>query len=110
MLVPVMLAPLHSIQTHWRIVLGVALLALLVWACLPAPMKAKLKEGWKKFGHALGNFQARILLTVIYAVLLLPFGLLVRIFSDSLHTKKRTDKWLEHPTVPNDMKQAQQQG
>ena len=73
-------------------------------------MKAKLKEGWKKFGHALGNFQARILLTVIYAVLLLPFGLLVRIFSDSLHTKKRTDKWLDHPAVPNDMKQAQQQG
>ena len=110
MLALVMLSPLHSIQAHWRIVLGVVLLALLIWACLPAPRKAKLKEGWKKFGHALGNFQARILLTVIYAVLLLPFGLLVRIFSDSLHTKKRTDKWLDHPPVPNDMKQAQQQG
>ncbi len=111
MLVPLeMLAPLHSIRMHWRVVLAVVLLALLVWACLPAPLKVKLKDGWKKFGHALGNFQARILLTVIYAILLLPFGLLVRMFSDSLHTKKRTDKWLDHPPLPNDMKQAQHQG
>ena len=105
-----MLGPLHSIRLHWRAVLAAVLLALLVWGCLPAPTKANLKEGWKKFGHALGNFQARILLTVIYGVLLLPFGLLVRFFSDSLHIKKRTDKWLDHPGVPSDMKQARQQG
>lgn len=58
----------------------------------------------------MGNFQARILLTVVYAVLLLPFGLLVRVFSDSLHMKKRTEHWLDHPEVPTDIKQARQQG
>jgi len=100
----------HSIAAHWRAILAVVLLALLVWACLPAPLKAKLTAGWKKFGHALGNFQARILLTVIYAVLLLPFGLLVRVFSDSLHIKKRPEKWLDHPEVPTNMDQARHQG
>jgi len=105
-----MLAPLHSIRIHWRAVLAAVLLALLVWACLPAPLKAEVKARWKKFAHALGNFQARILLTVIYAVLLLPFGLLVRAFSDSLHIKNRPEKWLDHPKAPTDMDQARQQG
>lgn len=65
---------------------------------------------WKKIAHAIGNFQARVLLTVIYAVLLLPFGLAVRAFSDSLHMKKRPEKWLEHPGVPKSMEEARQQG
>ena len=76
-------------------------------------MWAQIKKGWeawKKIAHAIGNFQARILLTVIYAVLLLPFGLMVRIFSDSLHIKKRPDGWLDHPGVPEGMEQARQQG
>jgi hypothetical protein len=76
-------------------------------------MWAQIKKGWeawKKIAHAIGNFQARILLTVIYAVLLLPFGLMVRIFSDSLHIKKRPAKWLDHPGVPEGMEQARQQG
>src|ERR1035438_9207086 len=49
----------------------------------------RLWAAWKRIAHAIGNFQARILLTIIYAVLILPFGLAVRFFSDSLSTKKR---------------------
>ena len=37
----------------------------------------RLWEGWKKIAHKIGNFQARVLLTVFYAVLVLPFGSLV---------------------------------
>lgn len=70
----------------------------------------RLWTAWKKIAHAIGNFQARILLTVIYAVLILPFGLIVRCFSDSLHIKKRPVTWLDHPEVPTDMNQARQQG
>jgi hypothetical protein len=70
----------------------------------------RLWAGWKKIAHAIGNFQARILLTVIYAVLLLPFGLMVRAFSDSLHIKQRPEKWLAHPGVPKGMEEARQQG
>lgn len=93
-----------------RVVLAVVLVAVLVWFCLPASLRTKLWEGWKKIGHAIGDFQARVLLTVIYSVLILPFGLLVRCFADSLQTKKRTVEWLDHPAIPNDLNEARRQG
>ena len=93
-----------------RVVLAVVLVLVLVWACLPASLRTKLWEGWKKFGHKLADFQARVLLTVIYSILILPFGLVVRCFSDSLHTKKRTAEWLDHPAIPNDLNEAHRQG
>ena len=70
----------------------------------------ELWEGWKKIAHVIGNFQARILLTLIYAILILPFGLAVRIFSDSLRIKRRPEGWLDHPPVSNEMEQARHQG
>ena len=99
---------LHS--GRLRVVLAVVLVAVLVWACLPASLRTKLWEGWKKFGHKLANFQARVLLTIIYSILILPFGLMVRYFADSLHTKKRTVAWLDHPAIPNDLNEAHHQG
>ena len=48
-------------------------------------MKSFLKrmwEGWKRIAHVIGDFQARVILTIFYAVLVLPFGLAVRIFAD----------------------------
>ena len=105
-----MLAPFHSIRAHWRAFLAVIGFAVLVWYCLPAALRAKLSEDWKKFGHALGNFQARVLLTFIYGILILPFGLMVRFFADSLHIKKRPEQWLDHPPMPNEINEARRQG
>jgi hypothetical protein len=105
-----MLAPVHFVKLHWRTVAAVVALAGAVWLCLPASLRTKITAGWKKFGHALGNFQARILLTVIYAVLIFPFGLMVRFFSDSLHSKKRPEKWFDHPANPNNLEEAHRQG
>jgi hypothetical protein len=101
---------LHFIKLHWRTVLAVVVAVLAVGACLPAAFRSKLWEGWKKFGHALGNFQARILLTVIYSILILPFGLAVRFFSDSMHMKKRPEKWFDHPALSNTIEEARRQG
>jgi len=100
----------HVVRAHWHVVVAAVILAVLAWACLPAPLKTKLTEGWKKFGHAIGNFQARLLLTILYGILILPFGLMVRLFSDSLHIKKRTTSWLEYPPVPKDIERARHQG
>ncbi len=69
-----------------------------------------LWQGWKKIAHAIGNLQARILLTILYSVLILPFGLAVRAFSDSLRTKHRPDRWLDHPPIPNALDEARRQG
>ena len=105
-----MLAPLHFVRLHWRAASAGALLAVLVWVCLPAPLKAKLTEGWKKFGHFIGNVNARIILTLLYATVIALFGLAVRFFSDSLHSKKRPVKWFDHPAIPNTLDEARRQG
>jgi hypothetical protein len=100
----------HFVRLHWRAVLAVVVLALLVWACLPYRLKTPLKTGWNKFGRAIGNFNARVLLTLLYAVVILPFGLAVRLFSDSLHTKKRPESWFDHPAIRNTLEEARRQG
>jgi hypothetical protein len=105
-----MLAPAHFVREHWRTVAAVIAAAVAVWFCLPSSLRAKLSAGWKKVGHAIGNFQARILLTVIYSVLILPFGLVVRVFSDSMHMKKRPEKWFDHRPSPNTLEEARRQG
>ena len=105
-----MLAPIHFVREHWKNVAAGAVLAVSVWFFLPASLRAKLSAGWKKVGHAIGNFQARVLLTVIYSVLILPFGLMVRLFSDSMRMKKRPGKWFDHPPIPNTLEEARRQG
>jgi hypothetical protein len=66
-------------------------------------------EAWKGLARKIGNFQARVLLTLLYALVVLPFGLLARLFSDSLRIKHRPTKWLEHPAEVHDMSFAQKQ-
>lgn len=105
-----MVAPFHLVRQHWRAVLAIALVAFAVWAWLPVRLQATLKAGWNKFGHAIGNFNARVLLTVLYSILILPFGLAVRLLSDSLHTKKRPEAWFDHPGSPNTLEEARRQG
>lgn len=68
-----------------------------------------LWEGWKRIAHKIGNFQARVLLTVLYAIVVLPFGLIVRLFSDPLQIKNRPMKWFEHPQEVHDMSWAHKQ-
>jgi hypothetical protein len=41
-------------------------------------------EAWKSFGRKLGDFQARLILSIFYFVIIAPFSLLVRFFNDPL--------------------------
>lgn len=68
-----------------------------------------LWEGWKRIAHIIGNFQARVLLTVLYAILVLPFGVIVRLFSDPLRIKQRPAQWIDHPQEAQDMSWAHKQ-
>ncbi len=68
-----------------------------------------LWNAWKRLAHKIGNFQARVVLTIIYAIAVLPFGLAVRLFSDPLRIKNRPTKWIEHPAEVHDMSWAQRQ-
>ena len=38
------------------------------------------------------------------------FGLPVRFFADLFHTKKRPEKWFDHPPIPNTLEEARRQG
>jgi hypothetical protein len=66
-------------------------------------------ETWTRLAHKIGNFQARVLLTVFYGVLLLPFGLAVRLFSDPLRINRRPTQWLDHPDETHDLQWARKQ-
>jgi uncharacterized Tic20 family protein len=66
-------------------------------------------EGWKALAHKIGNFQARVILSIFYAVLVLPFGLAARWFSDPLRIKKKPEQWLDHPSEAYDLEWARKQ-
>jgi len=57
----------------------------------------RLWQGWKRVGKKIGDFQARVLLTVFYFVFLAPFALGVRFLADPLGLKQRAG-W--HPVTP----------
>jgi hypothetical protein len=65
----------------------------------------KIWQAWKRFGQFLGDILARIVLTLFYFTLFLPFGIGVTVFSDPLHTRDKTASWLpredESPTLDN---------
>ena len=62
-----------------------------------------LWDRWKRLARKIGDFQARVILTVLYAVAVLPFGLMVRVFSDPLHIKHRPTQWTARPQEAHDM-------
>jgi len=45
----------------------------------------------------------------MYAILVLPFGLAARLFSDPLRIKKRPETWLDHPEEAYDVEWAHRQ-
>ena len=57
----------------------------------------RLWEGWKRVGRKIGDFQARVLLTVFYFVILAPFAMGVRLLADPLGLKQ-PGGW--HPVSP----------
>jgi hypothetical protein len=61
---------------------------------------------WKRIAEAIGNVIGRLVLTVFYFTLLMPFGLGVRLWGDPLAIKVRHDiKWVrrevDSPSLDN---------
>lgn len=53
---------------------------------------------WRAFGKVMGDFVARIFMTVFYFTIAVPFGLGVRLFKDPLHLKSAQTGWLTRET------------
>ena len=64
---------------------------------------------WPEAARAYGNFQARLILTIIYGLLILPFGVLARLFADPLRIKKRPTAWIDYPQEKMDLQWAKRQ-
>jgi len=75
-------------------------------------MLRKIWERWKIIAQKIGDFQARLILTLVYFIAVMPFGILVRLLSDPLAVKKKNretmwfPKELDEPTLENARRQA----
>ena len=49
----------------------------------------RLWEGWKRIARKIGDFNARVILTLFYFILLFPFAVLLKLFTDPLEIKKK---------------------
>jgi hypothetical protein len=59
----------------------------------------KAWQTWKRIGQFIGDAIGRVVLTVFYFTLFMPFGLGVRFFGDPLTIRPRgRSKWLERTT------------
>lgn len=60
----------------------------------------KVWGAWKRFGQFMGDLIGRLVLTIFYFTLFMPFGLGVRFFKDPLSLRPRgRSKWLERTTT-----------
>lgn len=58
---------------------------------------------WKRIAHTIGNFQARFLLSIFYVVVVGPFALGLKLFSDPLRLRPGTPGgWLPRPSPDPD--------
>ena len=46
-------------------------------------------RGWLRFGHFMGDIVGRVVLTVFYFTIMLPFSFIVTLFSDPLDMKRK---------------------
>ena len=59
----------------------------------------KVWHAWKKIGQFIGDLLGRVVLTVFYFTLFMPFGLGVRLLGDPMAIRPNVRaKWLERRT------------
>lgn len=68
-------------------------------------------DWWKLFATGIGNYQGRVLFAFFYFVVVTPFGIGVRLFSDPLKVKQggMTTCWSERSSVKHDLEAGHEQ-
>ena len=70
----------------------------------------KFWRGWMRFGHFMGDIVGRVVLTIFYFTIMLPFSLIVTLFSDPLDMKKRkAPAWQARTTGDRNLEEARRQ-
>lgn len=71
---------------------------------------SKAWSGWKRVARAIAEFNSRVLLTLLYVVLLMPFGLGLRLVADPLRRRKPVaTNWIPRAEAPATLGEARRQ-
>jgi len=85
----------------------------LVLPALLAPrLLAAVERAWMRFADVVGRINTRIVLTIVYALVLTPIGLVRRAFGDPLDRRTRDGRastWVRRPRAPVDPARYRQQ-
>ncbi len=75
-------------------------------------MLRNLWSEWLRLARHIGNFNARALITLVYFILLAPFGLIYHFFADVLQMKSQPSgsAWQNRETTDVDLAKARRQG
>lgn len=81
-------------------------------AAIPQNPFRRAWEAWKAFAADMGNVQGRFLMGFFYFIIVTPFGLAFRLFSDSLGMKKvpPNSGWSVKEPLGVTLEEAQEQG
>ncbi len=67
----------------------------------------KFWNAWKRFGQMIGDFIARVILTIFYFTIFAPFGIGVRLFGDPLQVRGPLKRnWVERAKRESSMNEA----
>jgi hypothetical protein len=75
-------------------------------------VRAAWDTGWERFSlitKIIGEVNSKVLLTLLYFTIFVPFGLISRLTSDPLDFKG-VPSWVERKPVPRDITSAKLQG
>ena len=70
----------------------------------------KIWDGWKAFGRFMGNMVARVVLSLFYFTIFVPFAIGARLFTDPLGLKNNPESfWLARDTADQNLTKAGRQ-
>lgn len=74
-------------------------------------MLKKIWEKWKKIAHRIGVFQSKILLSILYVTIVLPFSIAMRMFFDPLRLKPDDSStyWIKKIVKKDSLEEARRQ-
>lgn len=75
--------------------------------------KAVWALAWARFkiiAAVIGDIQGRVISTLFYFTILVPFSLIARVATDPLHVRDRHPAWIERTPLQNTLEEARRQG
>lgn len=76
-------------------------------------MNELMTLAWERFkvnSAVVADGNGRVIATLFYFTILVPFGILSSTTMDPLHIKNNDSKWLSREPVPTDIESAREQG